>query len=302
MPTNDFLPFATGAGANVETQANYILESYVGAGFASGLAQSAQLNKVWRQSSFIAAALAQWIVDKANVNVLDDGNVAGLETNFTAALAAWANPTYLTISSASSTYLTISNASSTYLTIANATATYLTQSNAAATYLTQSSAASTYLTQANAASTYLTIGNASATYVPYSYLGPLANYNNMTAGPYLVEPMSPDVIATGASYYGTQYPVGYYFPIRVAGTYRLVLKSTARTGNSSWVWYKNGVALSGLNSNPTLDTWYTTDVALAVGDNVQLWVQNGSSSDSCTYRFGLAVSLPMQSALNYLYY
>lgn len=73
-PINDFKAFATSAGANVESQAAYELDPSLSVGFATGVANSSRLNKVWRQSSFIAAAIAQFVAN-AGPNVLDDGNI-----------------------------------------------------------------------------------------------------------------------------------------------------------------------------------------------------------------------------------
>ncbi len=74
--TNDFLPFAVGVGANVVDQATWAAAAALLAnGFQSGIAQSAYLNKAWRQSSTIAAAVAQFIADQSGDNVLDNGDV-----------------------------------------------------------------------------------------------------------------------------------------------------------------------------------------------------------------------------------
>lgn len=87
MPgTNDFLPFATAAGANVVSQATYAGLSAIATGYQAGVAQSAQLNKTWRQSSIMAAVVAQFIVDTTGANAVDDGTIATLEANFIAAL------------------------------------------------------------------------------------------------------------------------------------------------------------------------------------------------------------------------
>jgi len=80
MSTVDFLPFATGVAANVVDQASYSVSSYVINGYASGIANSAQLNKTWRQSSFMAAVIANWISLELSVDVLDDGNLAAMVT------------------------------------------------------------------------------------------------------------------------------------------------------------------------------------------------------------------------------
>lgn len=88
MATNDFLPFAGGAGANVLTQAAYVAQAALRSnGFSAGTAQSAQLNKVWRQSSIMAAALAQMISDNTGADVLDDGTTAAILGNLKNAVA-----------------------------------------------------------------------------------------------------------------------------------------------------------------------------------------------------------------------
>lgn len=83
--TNDFLPVATDAGANVETQ-----EAYAGSveqlkGNQTGLAQSAIMNKMWRQATFISAGLAQEIANQG-INVPDDGDLATFVVNLDKAL------------------------------------------------------------------------------------------------------------------------------------------------------------------------------------------------------------------------
>ncbi|CAN0620567.1 conserved protein of unknown function [Burkholderia multivorans] len=85
---NDFLPFATGAGANVIDQPTYAASAALVGGFQAGTAQSAQLNKVWRQSSIMAAVLAQFIVAQTGHAAIDDGTTATLLANFTAAVNA----------------------------------------------------------------------------------------------------------------------------------------------------------------------------------------------------------------------
>ncbi|WP_427183518.1 hypothetical protein ACL598_16765 [Bordetella bronchialis] len=86
---NDFLPFGTGAGANVLDQAAYDALPARLAGFSSGTAKSIELNKVWRQSSFIASVLAQFIADATGEDVLDDGDSAGLEAKLRRAIAGY---------------------------------------------------------------------------------------------------------------------------------------------------------------------------------------------------------------------
>lgn len=82
----DFLPFATGEGANVMDQADYAAAAFVGAGFSAGIAPSTQLNKVWRQSSFVSAAIAQYIQNQLGINVVDDGNLANFIANLASAI------------------------------------------------------------------------------------------------------------------------------------------------------------------------------------------------------------------------
>lgn len=83
MATNDFKPFATGAGANVMPQQEWQDLPALLTGFAGGKASSAQVNKVLRQTSFIAAALAQFVSDKSGQDVLDDGDIAAFLAKLT---------------------------------------------------------------------------------------------------------------------------------------------------------------------------------------------------------------------------
>ncbi|MGS1004013.1 hypothetical protein ACVCH0_20585 [Burkholderia glumae] len=86
--TNDFLAFGGGASPNVIDQATYAALPARLSGFQSGVAQSAQLNKVWRQSSIMAAVLAQFIVARSGQAATDDGTTATLLTNLLASSAA----------------------------------------------------------------------------------------------------------------------------------------------------------------------------------------------------------------------
>lgn len=88
MATNDFLPFATGSGANVMSQADWNALAQRVSGFQSGVAQSPQLNKAWRQSSIMAAVLGQFIADYSGQNAVDDGTTAALEDNLKKAFNA----------------------------------------------------------------------------------------------------------------------------------------------------------------------------------------------------------------------
>ena len=84
----DFLPFAIGNSANVLSQSDYAALAAILTGFQSGTAKSAQVNKALRQATVMAAVLANFIANNANVNVLDNGDTGTLLTNFVAALKA----------------------------------------------------------------------------------------------------------------------------------------------------------------------------------------------------------------------
>lgn len=86
MPTNDFLPWAIGGGANVEAQATYVADPVVTNGETTGTATSARSNKVWRQASVVAYAVAQLICDFTGLNAADDTNTAGFLANLKLAL------------------------------------------------------------------------------------------------------------------------------------------------------------------------------------------------------------------------
>lgn len=84
MPAvNDFKVFAGDPSADVITQAAYEALAALNLGFATGTAISGQLNKVWRQSSIMAAVLAQFISDQSGNDSIDDGTTAALLLNLT---------------------------------------------------------------------------------------------------------------------------------------------------------------------------------------------------------------------------
>lgn len=104
MATNDFLPFATVGSPNVISQADYLAAAFRTAGFAAGVAESDQLNKVWRQSSVMSAVLAQFISDQAGVDVLDNADLATIIANLKLAIsAAPAGSARLTLNAAAAT-------------------------------------------------------------------------------------------------------------------------------------------------------------------------------------------------------
>lgn len=77
MATNNFKAFALDPNANVTSQADWEALPALLSGFTAGKASSAQVNKAIRQASFIAAALAQFVSDKTQRDVLDNGDLPG---------------------------------------------------------------------------------------------------------------------------------------------------------------------------------------------------------------------------------
>ncbi|WP_186370868.1 tail fiber protein, partial [Yersinia aldovae] len=89
--SNQILPFGIGAGANVIPYADYEALPARTGGFVSGVARSEQLNTVWRQSSFVASVLAQFIASRSGQDVLDDGDTTKLLINLELAIKTYAN-------------------------------------------------------------------------------------------------------------------------------------------------------------------------------------------------------------------
>ncbi|MFC0228944.1 hypothetical protein [Serratia aquatilis] len=89
MAKNEILPFGAVAGANVLTPKDYETLPSRLKGFSAGIAESKQLNTVWRQSSIIASLIAQFIADKSNKDVLDNGDMVTLRANLEVALKAF---------------------------------------------------------------------------------------------------------------------------------------------------------------------------------------------------------------------
>ena len=87
--TNQFYAFANGGGANVLTPSAYAaLTTLLANGFSAGIAQSQQLNTVWRQSTAIANLIGSFIAAQG-YNAYDDGNASELLTAFENAMAAY---------------------------------------------------------------------------------------------------------------------------------------------------------------------------------------------------------------------
>jgi hypothetical protein len=109
--SNDFIPFAVGGSANVTPQATYAANTTLTqGGFQSGLAKSPDLNKVWRQSSIMAAVLAQFIVDQSGQNAVDDGTTATLEANLISAVRNAAKQTVILTDTGAANAYTATNA------------------------------------------------------------------------------------------------------------------------------------------------------------------------------------------------
>lgn len=89
---NQILPFATGGGADVLSPADYAAASFRTAGFVAGIADAASCNTAWRQASFVAATVAQFVADYGIADVLDDGNIVNFEANLVAALQKFYPP------------------------------------------------------------------------------------------------------------------------------------------------------------------------------------------------------------------
>lgn len=86
MAKNEFLPFGIAEGANVLSNQEYERLAARFNGFVSGVAKSKELNTVWRQSSVMSSALAQFIVDSDNKDLLDNGDTAGIKNRLVAAI------------------------------------------------------------------------------------------------------------------------------------------------------------------------------------------------------------------------
>lgn len=87
MPNNDFLLWAGSGSANVESQAAFASDPARTTGEVTGKASSARANKLWRQASMWAVALAQF-VNSQGQDANDDGNPNNLQAAFAAAISA----------------------------------------------------------------------------------------------------------------------------------------------------------------------------------------------------------------------
>lgn len=90
MAVNEFLPFAYLTNANVISSPEYQAASWRPGGFVQGTAISPHLNKVWKQGSFMAASLGEFVMNATGEDVRDDGDVAGMANRIANAIRATA--------------------------------------------------------------------------------------------------------------------------------------------------------------------------------------------------------------------
>jgi hypothetical protein len=88
MANNNFLTFASAAGALVESDAAYASDAARLLGFQNGVADPAHVNKVWRQGAAGSSVIGQVVADHAGVDANDDGDIQALKANFRAGVAA----------------------------------------------------------------------------------------------------------------------------------------------------------------------------------------------------------------------
>lgn len=88
--TNQFLAFATGGGANVESQAAYAADPNLPLGAQPGIASSAFNNKALRQANYIASQIAQFLVNNTGLDCLDDATPANIQNVMS---QVWPTPT-----------------------------------------------------------------------------------------------------------------------------------------------------------------------------------------------------------------
>lgn len=88
--SNDFLPFATGGGANVESQGAYASDTLRTNGNQPGVAVSALNNKAIRQGSFVASGVAQFVANITGAATVDNGVAAQFLSQLQAAVQAFA--------------------------------------------------------------------------------------------------------------------------------------------------------------------------------------------------------------------
>ena len=86
MPDNQILPFCpTDTGTNLTSQSDYEASGSRTSGQTAGIASSKLNNKALRQATFIAAGFAQYIANQSDQDVLDNGDLDGLEDQIASA-------------------------------------------------------------------------------------------------------------------------------------------------------------------------------------------------------------------------
>lgn len=88
MAQNDFVPWATGTGANVYSVASYTANAARQTGVVDGEADPLLANNSWRQGTVIASVLGAFIAAR-NYDALDNGDLSTLRSNFESALSAF---------------------------------------------------------------------------------------------------------------------------------------------------------------------------------------------------------------------
>lgn len=87
MPQNDFVPWATGSGANVYSVPTYTANAARQSGVVDGEADPLLANNAWRQGTTMAAVIAGFLA-QAGYDARDNGDVTTLLSNFLASLDA----------------------------------------------------------------------------------------------------------------------------------------------------------------------------------------------------------------------
>lgn len=190
--TNDFLPFAVGSSANVISQSDYAaLTALLANGFQAGTAISAQLNKVWRQSSIMSAMLAQFIVNNSGQDAIDDGTTATLLQNFASGLRAALASQSLGASSItpipSATTLTASSAGKQHVFNAGVPATLPAASSFSAGQVISFQSLSAGASVVRAGTDVITTGNGTPTSITMNAGDTLTLMSNGTNGWYVVD-------------------------------------------------------------------------------------------------------------------
>lgn len=110
MASNLILPFATGNGATVPSDASWATSGVIAQGFQNGVADPSLVNKALRQGTAVASGFAQFVADYSAQDFTDSLPQSTMELNFRIALAAAQSGAYYapdTSSTANSVVLTL---------------------------------------------------------------------------------------------------------------------------------------------------------------------------------------------------